>query len=106
MADSQWIVDDFSAALAQLRNALAVPADFDLIKAGCIQYWMLAISFDQPVKKHSHKALNQLPAARGISGTANVGAGLPAIPRTPPRRAIAGKPAPTGRLNHLTYNWI
>ncbi|OYZ54197.1 MAG: hypothetical protein B7Y21_14815 [Hydrogenophilales bacterium 16-61-112] len=39
MADSQWIVDDFSAALAQLGNALAVPAELDLIKAGCIQYF-------------------------------------------------------------------
>ena len=39
MADSQWIVDDFAAALAQLRNALAEPADRDLIKAGCIQYF-------------------------------------------------------------------
>ena|SRR4030066_2405891 len=39
MADSQWIVDDFSAALAQLQNALAEPAERDLIKAGCIQYF-------------------------------------------------------------------
>lgn len=39
MADAQWIVDDFSAALAQLRSALAEPADLDLIKAGCIQYF-------------------------------------------------------------------
>lgn len=39
MADSQWIVDDYSAALAQLQNALAEPAERDLIKAGCIQYF-------------------------------------------------------------------
>ncbi|MDP2025567.1 HI0074 family nucleotidyltransferase substrate-binding subunit [Sulfuriferula sp.] len=39
MADSQWIVDDFSVALTQLQNALDVPAELDLIKAGCIQYF-------------------------------------------------------------------
>ena len=39
MGDVQWIVDDFSAALAQLRGALAEPAELDLIKAGCIQYF-------------------------------------------------------------------
>ena len=32
--------------------------------------------------------------------TSAVGAALPAIPRTPPRRAIAGKPALRGRFNH------
>ena len=39
MADAQWIVDDFAAALAQLESALAEPADRDLIKAGSIQYF-------------------------------------------------------------------
>ena len=39
MADAQWIVEDLSAALAQLREALAEPARLDLIKAGCIQYF-------------------------------------------------------------------
>lgn len=39
MADSQWIVDDFSMALVQLRNALAEPAELDVIKAGCIKYF-------------------------------------------------------------------
>jgi nucleotidyltransferase substrate binding protein (TIGR01987 family) len=39
MGDAQWIVDDFSAALAQLRGALTEPAELDLIKAGCIQYF-------------------------------------------------------------------
>ena len=34
MADAQWIVDDFSAALAQLKSALDEPAERDLIKAG------------------------------------------------------------------------
>lgn len=39
MADAQWIVEDFAAALAQLDSALAEPADRDLIKAGSIQYF-------------------------------------------------------------------
>lgn len=39
MAESKWIVDDFAAALRQLEVALAVPADRDLVKAGCIQYF-------------------------------------------------------------------
>lgn len=39
MADSQWIVDDFTTALVQLRDALAEPAELDVIKAGCIQYF-------------------------------------------------------------------
>ncbi len=39
MADARWIVDDFSAALAQLRDALNEPVHSNLIKAGCIQYF-------------------------------------------------------------------
>lgn len=39
MANAQWIVDDFAAALAQLESALAEPAERDLIKAGSIQYF-------------------------------------------------------------------
>ena len=39
MADAQWIVEDLSAALAQLREALAEQARLDLIKADCIQYY-------------------------------------------------------------------
>ena len=39
MADAQWIVDDFAAALAQLKSALDEPAERDLIKAGSIQYF-------------------------------------------------------------------
>lgn len=40
MADAQWIVDDFAAAvLAQLKIALDEPAERDLIKAGSIQYF-------------------------------------------------------------------
>jgi nucleotidyltransferase substrate binding protein (TIGR01987 family) len=34
-----WIVADYESALTQLESALKVPADSDLIKAGCIQYF-------------------------------------------------------------------
>ncbi|WP_022948513.1 HI0074 family nucleotidyltransferase substrate-binding subunit [Methylohalobius crimeensis] len=33
------ILEDFESALAQLEAALQEPADSDLIKAGCIQYF-------------------------------------------------------------------
>lgn len=39
MANAQWIVDDFAAALSQLTRALVEPTDVDLIKAGSIQYF-------------------------------------------------------------------
>ena len=39
MTNSQWIVDDFAAALAQLDSALAETAERDIIKAGSIQYF-------------------------------------------------------------------
>ena len=34
-----WILDDFEGAIGQLRSALLQPADSDLLKAGCIQYF-------------------------------------------------------------------
>jgi len=34
-----WILEDFSDALENLESALAEPAQLDLIKAGCIQYF-------------------------------------------------------------------
>lgn len=39
MSDTAWIIKDFEAALAQLSSALDTPADSNLIKAGCIQYF-------------------------------------------------------------------
>jgi hypothetical protein len=59
-------------------------------------------SIHQPAKaRPTLKSVNRTPAPA-------VGAGLPAIPRTPPRHAIAGKPAPTGRFNHPrnTPGWM
>lgn len=34
-----WILPDFENAVSQLDAALAVPAESDLVKAGCIQYF-------------------------------------------------------------------
>lgn len=39
MADANWIVEDLATALSRLETALATPAENDLIKAGCIQYF-------------------------------------------------------------------
>lgn len=39
MADANWIVEDLAVALSQLETALATPAENDLIRAGCIQYF-------------------------------------------------------------------
>ncbi|MEE9398125.1 MAG: HI0074 family nucleotidyltransferase substrate-binding subunit [Methylococcales bacterium] len=39
MNDSTWILEDYAAALEQLEVALAEPAQHDVVKAGCIQYF-------------------------------------------------------------------
>ena len=37
--DSQELLVDFQKALVQLQDALRIPAENDVIKAGCIQYF-------------------------------------------------------------------
>ena len=37
--DSQKLLSDLKRALSQLQDALKIPADNDVIKAGCIQYF-------------------------------------------------------------------
>lgn len=37
--DRNWLVDDFTQALARLTEALAEPVSRDVEKAGCIQYF-------------------------------------------------------------------
>jgi nucleotidyltransferase substrate binding protein (TIGR01987 family) len=37
--DSRTLLDDFAKALDQFQNALQLPAENDVIKAGCIQYF-------------------------------------------------------------------
>lgn len=37
--NKMWILADFENALIQLRSALSQPANKDLLRAGCIQYF-------------------------------------------------------------------
>jgi nucleotidyltransferase substrate binding protein (TIGR01987 family) len=37
--NEQWILDDYERAVARLTDALSEPAENDLLKAGCIQYF-------------------------------------------------------------------
>lgn len=39
MSDVRWLIEDYAAAVARLEEALALPADNDVTKAGCIQYF-------------------------------------------------------------------
>jgi nucleotidyltransferase substrate binding protein (TIGR01987 family) len=80
----RWILDDFSAALAQQSAALSTPADSDLVKAGCIQYF--EFSFELAWKSikiaaasmgleecSSPKACLRLAFAQGWIGEEDVG---------------------------------
>jgi hypothetical protein len=62
----------------------------------------------QSIHQHAKAPTLKRVIRKPSSGAANVGAGLPAIPRTPLRHAIAGKPSPTGRFNHFgkTPGWV
>ncbi|MCX8086486.1 MAG: nucleotidyltransferase substrate binding protein [Rhodocyclaceae bacterium] len=35
----RWLLEDFAKANLRLEEALALPADSDVVKAGCIQYF-------------------------------------------------------------------
>ena len=71
-----WILADYEVALAQLEGALAVPADSDLIKAGCIQYfefcfelsWKLlqSLVIDQGLSSYGPKNAIRVAAQAGI----------------------------------------
>jgi nucleotidyltransferase substrate binding protein (TIGR01987 family) len=52
-----WILADYEMALTQLESALSVPADSDLIKAGCIQYF--EFSFELAWKSIKLASLSQ-----------------------------------------------
>ncbi|MDP2240465.1 MAG: nucleotidyltransferase substrate binding protein [Burkholderiales bacterium] len=52
-----WILADYETALSQLESALSVPADSDLIKAGCIQYF--EFSFELAWKSIKLASLSQ-----------------------------------------------
>lgn len=59
MADATWILDDFAAAQSQLETALATPAERDLIKVGCIQYFKFTFEL-------GWKACKLLSAEQGL----------------------------------------
>jgi len=55
--NENWILADYEVALTQLEGALSVPADSDLIKAGCIQYF--EFSFELAWKSIKLASLSQ-----------------------------------------------
>ncbi len=50
--DSQEMVMDFQNALRQMEGALALPAENDVIKAGCIQYFEFSFELAWKTVKH------------------------------------------------------
>ena len=91
MADAQWIVEDLSAALAQLREALAEPARLDLIKADCIQYYEFSFEL-------GWKACKVVSAESTSSATADWWAPpWCATSPTPSPRTIEATPTPLPR---------
>ena len=56
---TEIIIKDFAAALDRLREALAVPADSDLIRAGCIQYFEFCFEL-------AWKSIKTLGAEQGL----------------------------------------
>ncbi len=50
--DSQRMVMDFENALHQMEDALALPAENDVIKAGCIQYFEFSFELAWKTVKH------------------------------------------------------
>ena len=70
MADSQKIVDDYPAALAQLHSALAVPAELDCDQSGLHPVWSPRKS------RHSRAGGNPDPCCYWVpacAGTTNPG---------------------------------
>ncbi len=37
--NERWLIEDFAVAVKQLEAAILLPADNDVVKAGCIQYF-------------------------------------------------------------------
>jgi len=54
-----WILSDFSAAVDRLREALDQPADSDLLRAGCIQYFEFCFEL-------AWKAIKVVAAEQGL----------------------------------------
>ena len=45
------IVDDFATAMERLKEALSVPAENDLMRAGCVQYFEFCFELPGKVSK-------------------------------------------------------
>ena len=58
--DSQELIIDFKKALLQLQDALRLPAQNDVIKAGCIQYFEFTFEL-------SWKTIKRIAEGEGIS---------------------------------------
>ena len=58
--NSAELLDDYRRALAQFRAALAMPADNDVVKAGCIQYFEFTFEL-------AWKAVKRLAEDEGMS---------------------------------------
>ena len=54
-----WILNDYDAALEQFTAAMAFPAEQDLVKAGCIQYFEFSFEL-------AWKAIKLLSAQLGL----------------------------------------
>jgi nucleotidyltransferase substrate binding protein (TIGR01987 family) len=59
MNDTDWILQDLTDALDQLDAALAMPAEHDVVKAGCIQYFEFCFEL-------SWKAIRQAAEKSGL----------------------------------------
>ena len=58
---SKLLLDDFTNALARLREVLAVPAADDLDRAGCIQYFEFCFEL-------AWKTIKVVGEAQGLTG--------------------------------------
>jgi len=58
--DSNIILQDFAKAVAQLEKALSIPADSEVVQAGCIQYFEFCFEL-------AWKSIKALGAEQGLS---------------------------------------
>ncbi len=61
--DRQELFEDFQRALIQLAEALELPADNDVMKAGCIQYFEFSFELAWKTVKRFGRDGRTLPAS-------------------------------------------